>query len=173
MTKLAVLFYILLSLVLCAFKPQRLVYIESSNRHEGFKFNESTGEVNLFIDTKVISDRVLQKQIKMYLAYQYVKNGAALEKAFIRNYKITFKKFAATHRKQISSVIYYLELSEHGNLPVIYHMEAYALLNKEELKPEITQVKQRLEKGGMLMIDVVYDDRMPVIRLDSLRIKPQ
>ena len=155
-----------LSLVLMSFKTNQLVYIESSNEYGGFVFNEVTSEVNLYIDRRIIADLSLQKAIKMNLAYQYVPNKKSLVKAFVKAYNISLSNFAFLHRKQLCKVIFYLESADHGNLPVIYGMEAYNLLELKELKPDITTIKKELERGGMLLIDV--PEGLPIIYIDSI-----
>jgi hypothetical protein len=137
-----------------SFVGHKLVYIEATKENDGIVYTSGTRHVNLFIDAKLVPDARLRDGIKLYLAYYLIRNKSKVTADFKRAYKTSIAKFGCQHKRQISTVIYYLEHEDHGNLPVIYKHDAYDLLAIKELKPEITIVRKKLFKSGMLQIDV-------------------
>jgi len=49
--------------------------------------------------------------------------------------------FAKNHQREICKIIYYLQHIDHGNLLVIYGLEAYKLFEIADLKPEISKTE--------------------------------
>ncbi|MBB2950911.1 MULTISPECIES: hypothetical protein [unclassified Sphingobacterium] len=129
------------------------VYILMDKDDTSIIYNEDLKKVNLYIDHTLIPDEKLQMGIKLYIASFYVNNRNNLSADFIKIFQCSISDFGRMNRKPISKVIYYLEHENHGNLPFVYQNDAYLLLEINELKPNITSIREKLEKSGMLLIE--------------------
>lgn len=145
--------FLVITFIFSLHQEFKKVYILMDKDDTSIIYNEDLKKVNLYIDQTLIPDEKLQMGIKLYIASFYVNNRNNLSADFIKMFKCSLSDFGRMHRKPISEVIYYLEHENHGNLPVVYQNDAYLLLEINELKPNITAIREKLEKSGMLLIE--------------------
>lgn len=157
------------SIIILSFQEPKKVYVKTENGLTSIEYSSKDKEVNLFIDKTLVSDKTLQKAIKMYIASCFVRNKEVLKRDFIAIYKKELPIFAQKYKKEISNVIYYLEHADHGNLPLIYGREAYELLEIKELQPAIKVFKERLYQKNMYIIDIDAGEEPTPIVIDSFK----
>ena len=159
---------ILISSIVAVFcQAPKKVYVEKERGHTFIEYNSKDKDVNLFIDRSVISDKALQRGIKMYIASFFVKDNEVLKRDFVALYKKSLSLFAKQYKAEISNVIYYLEHADHGNLPLIYGRDAYELLEIKDLQPVISVFKEKLYKQDMYLIDIDTNEKPTPIVINS------
>ncbi len=132
---------------------ERKVSVITTEGVSAIVFDNSSGSVNIHIDTSVVRDAHVRECIKLYVAFFFVNNKELLLARFSAVYGLTLQVFAKRHGREICEVIYYLEHEEHGNLPIIYGRDAYRLLDIVDLTPYIQPVRKKLYGRHMLLID--------------------
>jgi len=88
----------------------------------------------------------------MYIASFFIADNVGIQQDFKKLFQVSMSDFAKHYKREICSVIYYLEHIEHGNLPELYGLESYKLFEISELEPEISRTEKSLDKGGILKI---------------------
>ncbi|MFD2904382.1 hypothetical protein [Sphingobacterium anhuiense] len=146
------------SFLVLLWQNQKEVYLlKDADGQIGIEYNKIDKDVNIIISDRLIRDNLDKKAIKMYLASFFIPDKGDIQRDFKKLFNISMSDFAKNQRQEICRVIYYLEHEDHGNLPLIYNHEAYKLLDIKELKPDIEEVKMKLENSGMLLIDIDAD----------------
>lgn len=144
---------------------QKEVYLlKDADGQIGIEYNKIDKDVNIIISDRLIRDNLDKKAIKMYLASFFIPDKGDIHRDFKKLFNISMSDFAKNHRREICRVIYYLEHIDHGNLPVIYGLEAYKLFEISDLEPEISKIEQCLNNGKILKI--IYETKE-----DSLPLK--
>ncbi|WP_312791654.1 hypothetical protein [Sphingobacterium sp.] len=132
---------------------QKEVYVLKDGEGDvAIEYNKLDKDVNIVISDRVIANKQDQKAIKMYIASFFIADNVGIQQDFKKLFQVSMSDFAKHHKREICSVIYYLEHIEHGNLPELYGLESYKLFEISELEPEISRTEKCLDKGGILKI---------------------
>lgn len=136
------------------YKPlaqEKKVYLESSIKN-GFVIKDNKS-VNLFISSDLVKCKKLNNAIALYLSSFFNRDCKLAFEEYLKNrFKIDRYSFVNKYQKQICNVIYFLEHVKHGNLPFYYGIDAYILLENNELKPCIDEVKWKLRREGKIIL---------------------